>query len=403
MAVEHHLTKDWGPPIVPARVHRRVWLLTLGTFALANDAFVIAGVMPHLARDLSVSVALAGQIVTIYALAYAIGSPLLAWATAPWPRSRTIVVALSGFACAQLICAAAPSLAALAAGRMAAGLFAALYVPSAYASAGDLVPDERRGSALSKVALGTAAGMIVGAPLGTWIGQTLGWRATFSLGLVFTGVAAISLRIARVEPAAGRPSEPVGGWVAAVFAAPVVFAILATLLWSLSTYTVYTYVTALFGERLKPDGVALLLLAYGLGALAGSQVAGRVVDRFGTDWPIIVAICASALNYALMRLVGGMPGALFALFVMACSTWTALIAQQSRLIAFESARSTQTMSLLILAIYIGSASGAGLGGLIVAELSPDVLPRAACGTTLLGLVAFLLSKWLASRSGASPS
>jgi DHA1 family inner membrane transport protein len=182
MALDQHLTKEWGPPIVPARVDRRIWLLALGTFALANDAFVIAGVMPHLARDLSVSVELAGQVVTVYALAYAIGSPLLASATARWPRSRTIVVALSGFACAQLVCAAAPSLAVLAAGRMAAGLFAALCVPSAYASAADLVADERRGSALSKVALGTVAGMIVGVPLGTWIGQTLGWRATFSLG-----------------------------------------------------------------------------------------------------------------------------------------------------------------------------------------------------------------------------
>jgi MFS transporter, DHA1 family, inner membrane transport protein len=403
MALDQHPTKEWGPPIVPARVDRRIWLLALGTFALANDAFVIAGVMPHLARDLSVSVELAGQVVTVYALAYAIGSPLLASATARWSRSRTIVVALSGFACAQFVCAAAPSLAVLAAGRMAAGLFAALYIPSTYASAADLVPDERRGSALSKVALGTAAGMIIGVPLGTWIGQTLGWRATFSLGLVFTGLAAISLRSAPIVPAVGRASEQAREPVATVLRPAVVFGILATLFWSLSTYTVYTYLAVLFGARLKPDGVALLLLAYGLGGLTGSQAAGRIVGRFGADWPIIVAICISALNFAFMPLVGGLSGTIFALFVMACSTWTALVAQQSRLIAFAPARSAQTMSLLISAIYIGSASGAALGGLIVAKLSPNVLPRAACAATLVGLVVFLLGKWLASRSGASPS
>jgi predicted MFS family arabinose efflux permease len=109
----------------------------------------------------------------------------------------------------------------------------------------------------------------------------------------------------------------------------------------------------LFGARLKPDDVALLLLAYGLGGLTGSQAAGRVVDRFSADLPIIVAICMSALNFAFMRLVGGLSGTVLALFVMACSTWTGLLAQQSRLIAFQPARSAQTMSLLISAIYIG--------------------------------------------------
>jgi predicted MFS family arabinose efflux permease len=136
---------------------------------------------------------------------------------------------------------------------------------------------------------------------------------------------------------------------------------------------------------------------------ARSPAVRRPVGSSTGSVPIIVAICMSALNFALMPLVGGLPGTVFALFVMTCSTWTALLAQQSRLIAFEPARSAQTMSLLISAIYIGSASGAALGGLIVAKLSPNVLPRAACAATLLGLVVFLLSKWLTSRSAPSPS
>jgi len=87
----------------------RIYLLALGTFAIGTDVFVIAGILPMIARDLGVSVEAAGQMVTVYALTYALGSPILAALAAQWRRKRVILLALAGFATADLVCSLAPS------------------------------------------------------------------------------------------------------------------------------------------------------------------------------------------------------------------------------------------------------------------------------------------------------
>src|SRR5262249_34839982 len=82
----------------------RIYLLALGTFAIGTDVFVIAGILPMIARDLGVSVEVAGQMVMVYALTYALGSPILAALAAQWRRERVILLALAGFSAADLIC-----------------------------------------------------------------------------------------------------------------------------------------------------------------------------------------------------------------------------------------------------------------------------------------------------------
>ena len=132
----------------------RIYLLTLGTFALGTDVFVIAGILPMIAGDLGVSVEAAGQMVTVYALTYALGSPILAALAAQWHRERVVVLALAGFATADLACSLAPSFAILLAARFLAGASGALFSPTAYTIAAALAPAERRGAALARVALG---------------------------------------------------------------------------------------------------------------------------------------------------------------------------------------------------------------------------------------------------------
>src|SRR5579864_4687815 len=132
----------------------RIYLLALGTFALGTDVFVIAGILPMIAGDLGVSVEAAGQMVTVYALTYALGSPILAALTAQWRRERVIILALAGFSAADLVCSLAPSFAVLLAARFLAGASGALFSPTAYTIAADLAPPERRGAALARVALG---------------------------------------------------------------------------------------------------------------------------------------------------------------------------------------------------------------------------------------------------------
>jgi MFS transporter, DHA1 family, inner membrane transport protein len=370
----------------------RIYLLALGTFALGTDVFVIAGILPMIARDLGVSIEAAGQMVTVYALTYALGSPILAAITAQWRRERVIIIALAGFAAADLVCSLAPSFGILLAARFLAGASGALFSPTAYTIAADLAPPERRGAALARVALGMTSATVMGVPLGTWIGQHAGWHVTFLLGFTLAASAAVALRLGRIPPLGTTGVPPLRERFAPLRRPRVVASLLANLLWSVGNYTVYTYSAVLFGARLGMENIALLLLGYGLGGLSGSQTGGRLVDRFGTTLPILVCVCINIINLAALNLTGGSPlGAAAALFVIAFSGWAAFPAQQSRLLSLEAQHGALVLSLISSTIYIGSASGAALGGVLLAHGAPSVLPYAASLATSSGLAIFLLT------------
>jgi predicted MFS family arabinose efflux permease len=370
----------------------RIYLLALGTFAIGTDVFVIAGILPMIARDLGVSVEAAGQMVTVYALTYALGSPILAALAAQWPRERVILLALAGFATADLVCSLAPSFAVLLAARFLAGASGALFSPTAYTIAADLAPAERRGAALARVALGMTSATVMGVPLGAWVGQHAGWHMTFLLGFALAASAAVALRLGRIPPLGAAGAPPLRERFAPLKRPRVVASLIANLLWSIGNYTVYTYSAVLFGARLGMENIALLLLGYGLGGLSGSQTGGPLVDRFGTALPILVCVSINIVNLAALNLTGGSVfGAAAALFVIAFSGWAAFPAQQSRLLALEARHGALVLSLISSTIYIGSALGAALGGLLLANRAPSILPYAASLATSSGLAVFLSS------------
>jgi MFS transporter, DHA1 family, inner membrane transport protein len=375
----------------PPSFDPRIVLLALGTFAIGTDVFVIAGILKQIAADVSVSVEAAGQMVTAYALTYALGSPVLAAVTAHWRRERLIIIALAGFACADAVCALAPTFTVLVLARIAAGSCAALYAPTAYTMAAALAAPARRGVALATVALGMTSATVFGVPLGTWIGTWFGWHATFVLGCVLAASAATALKLGRIPPvSAGAPLRLAARFVPVTRPA-VLLSLLANLAWSTGNYTIYTYSAVLFGERLGLTNIAWLLLGYGLGGLAGSQLGGRLVDRFGTTAPIIACVAVNAGNIGLINVTGGTElGAGIALFIMGFAGWAVFPAQQSHMLRLAPEHGGVVLSLISSTIYIGSALGAALGGLLLAHGSPSLPPYVASASVLLGLLLFLL-------------
>lgn len=164
--------------------------LTLGAFAIGTEGFMIAGLLPTLARDLNVGVIAAGHLVTAFSLAYAIGAPVMTVLTAGLERRRLLAVAMGGFTLANLLAALAPGYFGLLAARLLLALSAASFMPAASGYAATLGGPERRGRALSMVTNGLTLAIIAGVPLGVLVGEGFGWRATF-LGVA--GLAALSL------------------------------------------------------------------------------------------------------------------------------------------------------------------------------------------------------------------
>src|SRR6201985_3183686 len=153
--------------------------LTLGAFAIGTEGFMIAGLLPALARDLNVGLSAAGQLVTAFSLAYAVAAPVIAVLAAGVEGRRLLALAIAGFSIANLLAALAPSYAGLLAARLLLALSAASFMPAASGYAAALGGPERRGRALSLVTNGLTLAIIAGVPLGVLIGQGFGWRATF--------------------------------------------------------------------------------------------------------------------------------------------------------------------------------------------------------------------------------
>ena len=178
-------------------------MLALGTFALGIDSFVLAGILPAIAHELDVSVAVAGQLLTVFALFYALGSPTLAALTGAIPRKRLLITSLTVFTCANIVAALAPTYAVLVVARAIAACSAALYTPTAAAAASAMAPLEKRGRALALVTAGLTASLVLGVPLGAWIGGSLSWRATFWVVVALAALATVGIRT--LLPEVGSP------------------------------------------------------------------------------------------------------------------------------------------------------------------------------------------------------
>ncbi|MDR2853015.1 MAG: MFS transporter [Burkholderiaceae bacterium] len=160
----------------------RVFLLTLGMFALGIDAYVVAGLLPGIAHSFSVTQAQAGQCVAIFTLSYAISAPVLSTLVGGKPVRTVLTIALAVFSIANAASVAAVNFPLLLAARALAGFGAGLFSPVAAAAAAALVPEQRKGRALGMVLGGMSAGTVVGVPAGLWVNDWIGWRGT--LGLV---------------------------------------------------------------------------------------------------------------------------------------------------------------------------------------------------------------------------
>ncbi|MFD4414910.1 MFS transporter [Streptomyces sp. NPDC058476] len=345
----------------------RLLLLALGTFAVGTDGMVMAGILPLIGRDLDVSISVAGQVVTVFALSYAVLAPVLATVTARWPRRRALLTALTVFSLANALTALAPSYGALLATRVLAAAGAALYTPTANAVATGLVPPERRGRAIAVVMGGLTVATALGVPLGTWIGRT-DWRLTMWLvtGLGVAAFAGLALLLRGLpQPAAAltlrerlRPlADP-----RVLGAALTTFLVFLAFQTSFIYYTVATF-PATGGDQ---DRLTLLLLVSGIASVGGSSVGGRLVDTWGPR-AVIMSCSAAYVMFAAASpwTLRTMPTALAASALTPLFGWSIAVALITRVASLDPANAPVLVSLNSSALYLGVAAAGGTGSLAI--------------------------------------
>ena len=382
-----------------------LYTLTAGAFAIGTTEFVIMGLLLQVAGDLGVSIALAGLLISGYALGVTIGAPLITVLTRQWPRKTVLVALMITFTIGNIACAVAPSYGALMGARIVTALAHGTFFGVGSVVATSLVPPERKASAIAIMFTGLTAATLLGVPLGAWIGLAFGWRATF--WTVAAIGAAAALVLAAFVPAGTRNEDAssLRDEIAGLMRLQVGLGLAMTVLGYAGVFAVFTYVQPILTRitGFSEAAVSPILLVFGAGLAIGNLGGGWLADKrlmptlIGTLGllALVLALTTFAVQEKTLAVVfiGLLGAAAFA---------TVAPLQLRVLEKAGGAGQGLASSLNIAAFNLGNALGAWIGGLVI-DHGPGLgsLPLVAALVTLAGLVLALVSHRLDRRSSAS--
>jgi DHA1 family inner membrane transport protein len=373
--------------------------LFVGAVAVGTDGFMIAGLLPAIARDLSSSTAVTAQLVSVFALTYALGAPLIASLLTRAPRRGVLLGALAGLCASNVLGALAPSLATLFIARVTAAAAASQYTPTAALLASQLAPAARRGRALGLVTAGLTLSIVSGVPLGALLASRFGWRSTFVAVALLSALVALLARA--VLPRSGADPLPARAPSLrhGLLSGRVVRVLATTLLGIVAGYLAYTYVAPI-SRAAGASGstlLAIVLAGFGVGALCGALLSGLATDRFGQPRTVragAVGQAAALVALAVMAAGVARPGiaaVVGAFAALGAGSFAYNAPQQHRLIELAPDQASVLVSLNSSAIYAGIGLSGLLGGLAL-----QFGPATNCA---LGAVIALLSALIAAPRG----
>ena len=362
-------------------------------FLIGVGVFVIIGILEPLGDGLGIAPEQAGILMTIYALSYAVLSPVLVSFTGNIGRRRVMTFGLTLFLIAGLLSALATTLTTLSIARVLAAAGAGMFTPVGAAVVAGLYPAEQRARVLAAVMFGFTLAQVLGVPAGSWIAYTFGWRYAF-WGVVAINIPAIYLIWTFVPAGLTFQATTFKDLKDTLKDLRMMFAIAFTGLYLGSVYVLFTYMTPLFSQQMGMgrDLITLTLLISGLGAVVGNLLGGFMADKLG--WFITLkALCVAQM--IVMPFYSFLPISLPAFFtltvVWAIIGWSFMAGQQMRLIGLAGPKAPVVLALTAASIYIGAAIGSAVGSIIIKYYGFSGLGIAAAGCASLALANIILS------------
>jgi predicted MFS family arabinose efflux permease len=397
-AKENDMTRSIETLPAPTGIPTAVYWLALGAFAIGTEGFMISPLLPGMAADLGVSIQSAGQLVTAFALAYGVSSPILTALSGNLNRRSLLLCGIAAFAVSNLLAACAPGYGGLMCARILLALSAGVFVPGANALAGAVVAPDRRGRAIAVVNGGITVAIALGVPLGGLVGHHFGWRMTFVgvAGLAAIATAGVWFGVPR-DIGSNIPVATLAQRVAVAARPAVLVTLLSTALWATGAYTVYTYLSPLLASVAGLSGTAIsgVLFLWGVSAAAGVASGGLLSDRIGPLKVIVPAITLMAVAFASLGLgqrllppETAVVPVLLAIVIWGFAHWAFYPAQQARLIDIAGVSvAPVVLSLNASFMYIGFSLGAALGGMTLVRAGVGGLGWVAAACELLAVAA----------------
>ncbi|MFE1336155.1 Cmx/CmrA family chloramphenicol efflux MFS transporter [Streptomyces sp. NPDC058733] len=344
-----------------------VYILGLSVFALGTSEFMLSGLLPPIAEDMHVSIPRAGLLISAFAIGMVVGAPLLAVATLRLPRKTTLVALISLFGLGQVAGALAPSYAVLFVSRVVSALACAGFWAVGAAVAIAMVPVGARARAMAVMIGGLSIANVLGVPAGAFLGEHAGWRSAFWAVAAASAIALVGVvtRIPHIPVPENRPR--LKGELVIYRDRQVLLSVLITALAAGGVFCAFSYLAPLLTDvsGLDAGWVSAVLALFGIGALIGTYIGGRVADAhlFGV---LLSGITASTVFLVALALLASSPVATITLtFLLGVSAFYTAPALNARMFNVAGAAPTLAGATTTAAFNLGNTGGPWLGGSVI--------------------------------------
>ncbi|KAF6614993.1 MULTISPECIES: MFS transporter [Paenibacillus] len=373
----------------------KVYILAIVSFLVGTSEYIISGILDQIATTMGITVSAAGQLITVFSLAYAIGTPILMAVTAKWDRRNLLLSSLGLFAVANMLSFVLPGFGMFIAARILMALGAGMVVVTALSIAAKIAPVGKQASSIATVTMGFTASLIIGVPLGRMISSAYGWKTVF-LGIALAGIIALIVIAMTIPRLKGDQPIPLLQQFALLKKPEVALGLGITFFWLGGYSLAYTYISPylLNVSGVGEDMLSSVLLAFGIASLIGSKIGGYSADKKGIPFTLLGGMMLHGISLLLLPFAAHSLMAVFALLILwSFAAWTTGPTQQYNLVTLVPESSGVMLSLNQSTMQLAMAAGAGIGGVVVGQVSLASIPWFGAASVAIAMVAvYLLSR-----------
>ena len=372
---------------------KKIWILTIGMFALGMDAYIVAGLIPSISKSFNKSSSAIGQGVTVFTLFFSISAPIFSTILAKSPVKKILIIALSVFTLSNIITAISMNYMLYIVSRAIAGLGAGVFSPIAISASNHLVSEKNKGKAIAFTVGGMSVGTVIGVPLGLEIANISNWRFAMLIIIVISFIALISISILMPKFKIETPPN-LKDRFQLFLNKHVLRVISVTLCAAIASLGLYTYLADIIKTNTDTKNLTYYLTAWGIGGLIGSFGIGFIIDRFkNTRFVMLIILILLALSFSLIPISINLPIlGLIPFILWGAMGWATQAPQQHILLKKHPEYGGSAVVLNSSINYLGSAMGSAIGGIILFNAnSTNVLIYSALGITIIGILLQLLN------------
>ncbi|MCG8934978.1 MFS transporter, partial [Staphylococcus epidermidis] len=372
---------------------KKIWILTIGMFALGMDAYIVAGLIPSISKSFNKSSSAIGQGVTVFTLFFSISAPIFSTILAKSPVKKILIIAFSIFTLANIITAISMNYMLYIVSRAIAGLGAGVFSPIAISASNHLVSEKHKGKAIAFTVGGMSVGTVIGVPLGLEIANISNWRFAMLVIIVISFIALISISILMPKFKIEAPPN-LKDRFQLFLNKHVLRVISVTLCAAIASLGLYTYLADIIKTNTDTKNLTHYLTAWGIGGLIGSFGIGFIIDRFkNTRFVMLIILILLALSFGLIPISINLPIlGLIPFILWGAMGWATQAPQQHILLKKHPEYGGSAVALNSSINYLGSAMGSAIGGIILFNAnSTNVLIYSALGITIIGILLQLLN------------